>query len=448
MQLNVAAQESKGESSCVRRPAVAVMGANFTTNNMGVSALASGTIKCLLDKFPDATVFFLDYSPVAFVENFRHKGREVPIEFVPIRFSKKIYLSNNIAVLLAVAVLLRVFPSKRLFHRIVSSLYPLQRLCDADFVVSIAGGDSFSDIYGMHRFFFVTLSQIWVLAMKKRLVLLPQTIGPFKSLIARSVARRILRGAELVYSRDFEGVKSAQEMTGQIAFDKFRFAYDLGFILEPIGPKDLGIQGLGERRSGRVRVGINVSGLLYAGGYNRSNMFALKAQYDVLIHRLLEKVLAKDVEVLLIPHVFGEDIESDSGVCAKLYHDLLRKYSGRIGYAAGRYDQSEIKYVIGTCEFFIGSRMHACIAALSQCVPSVAVAYSQKFAGVLNTIGVPDLVLDARALSVEEILAKIEILFESREGTARLLQAKMPDIIKVSSSLFEDMHHASVTAQV
>ena len=45
------------------------------------------------------------------------------------------------------------------------------------------------------------------------------------------------------------------------------------------------------------------------------------------------------------------------------------------------------KAVIGQCDFFIGSRMHACIAALSQGVPCVGVAYSMKFAGVFDTVG-------------------------------------------------------------
>ena len=41
---------------------------------------------------------------------------------------------------------------------------------------------------------------------------------------------------------------------------------------------------------------------------------------------------------------------------------------------AHEYDQHAIKSIIGRCDFFIGSRMHACIAALSQKIPTAAVA--------------------------------------------------------------------------
>ena len=46
-----------------------------------------------------------------------------------------------------------------------------------------------------------------------------------------------------------------------------------------------------------------------------------------------------------------------------------------------------MKYLIGQCDFFVGSRMHSCIAAVSQCVPAVSIAYSDKFIGVMATLG-------------------------------------------------------------
>ena len=60
------------------------------------------------------------------------------------------------------------------------------------------------------------------------------------------------------------------------------------------------------------------------------------------------------------------------------------------------YDQHEIKGVIGMCDFFVGSRMHACIGALSQGIPCVGVAYSMKFRGVFESVGVADWVVDSR----------------------------------------------------
>ena len=40
---------------------ILLLGATFSTSNMGVGALTAGTIKCILHRFPDAEIFLLDY---------------------------------------------------------------------------------------------------------------------------------------------------------------------------------------------------------------------------------------------------------------------------------------------------------------------------------------------------------------------------------------------------
>jgi len=84
--------------------------------------------------------------------------------------------------------------------------------------------------------------------------------------------------------------------------------------------------------------------------------------------------------------------------------------------------------VIGLCGFFVGSRMHACIAALSQNIPAVAVAYSDKFLGVLETIGIPTLAADARKLDRAAILSLVLNAFENRHYMSQELEAAMPAV--------------------
>jgi hypothetical protein len=71
--------------------------------------------------------------------------------------------------------------------------------------------------------------------MGKKLVLLPQTIGPFGNPLVRAIAGYILRNADTVYSRDREGFEGAAAMLGANGgAGKLRFCYDLGFALEPL----------------------------------------------------------------------------------------------------------------------------------------------------------------------------------------------------------------------
>ncbi|MDE3202493.1 MAG: polysaccharide pyruvyl transferase family protein, partial [Acidobacteriota bacterium] len=157
-----------------------------------------------------------------------------------------------------------------------------------------------------------------------------------------------------------------------------------------------------------------------------------------------------DATVLLVPHVFGTeaDSESDLEACKELFAELETLYKGRIGIACGSYGPNEIRSIIGNCDFFTGSRMHACIAAWSQCIPAVAIAYSDKFLGVLNTIGVDSLAADARKLSQEELLESLKRGFRTRKMTAEKLRSVIPDVrLALDQMLFDHRENPENAAE-
>ena len=282
--------------------------------------------------------------------------------------------------------------------------------------------------------------------MGKKLVLLPQTLGPFKKRSSRVIARYILNQADVVYSRDHTGIEEMKRFLGR-RFNTSRvgFCYDVGFALDPVKPDRIDLDGLLEKRrdgDGSCIAGLNVSGLLFMGGYTQNNMFGLKVDYRELVYDLIDFLIReKNVIVLLVPHVFGaqEHLESDSVVCEKIYDELKNKYKDKIYLTRGSYNQNEIKYIIGLCDFFIGSRMHACIAALSQNIPSVAIAYSRKFFGVMQSIGTESLVADPRILGKEEIFNIIDEVYEHRDSVSEQLKQTMPQVKKTVLNLFRDI---------
>jgi len=421
---------------------ICLLGVEPTNSNLGVRALTAGSIACILHQYPAAEISLLDYAKEGGMISFRVGETTVPLRLVNIRFSKKFYAKNHIVRLIAAASLSKLTPTKKLRRALIRRNPWLQHIDDVDLVASIAGGDSFSDVYGLERLLYVSLPQILALWAGKRLILLPQTLGPFKSWLAQTIAKYIMKRAEAVYSRDHAGVKLGEQMLGANGdARKLRFCYDVGFALDPMPPQRVDVVGLElpPRPASRL-VGLNVSGLLFMGGYSRRNMFGLKVEYQKLVYDLIDFLVEqKKANVLLVPHVFGQHNESDATVCGRLYEALKDKYAGKIGWVRGSYNQSEIKHVIGTCDFFIGSRMHACIAAISQLVPAVCIAYSDKFVGVMETIGIESMVADARRLSVSEILQMVEESFEHRAITRQLLKRKIPEVKTAVLNLFSDV---------
>src|SRR4051812_6392992 len=96
------------------------MGASFETGNMGVGALAAGAIKCIHNQWPEAEIFIFDYAKSSSLNQLCLGNEELIVKLLNIRFSKKFYLSNNIAVLILMALILRLTPSSRLRRWIAS----------------------------------------------------------------------------------------------------------------------------------------------------------------------------------------------------------------------------------------------------------------------------------------------------------------------------------------
>jgi len=393
---------------------VGLLGASFDTGNLGVSALAESSIKVILNRWPDAEIILLGSGYEPGQHQLSIMGRDISVKTLPIRFSKNIFLPYHFLWFTLYSSLAKVLPKSRLKEALVNHNQYFRLLFGADLVVDITGGDSFSDMYGFPRFFLGFLCKWLVIFLGKKLLLLPQTYGPYRSSITKLMARYVLNHADLIYSRDQTGIEYVADMLSKHAQDgKVRFAPDVAFVLDSRKPEQLSIEPSASIRTrGSVVVGINISGLLFNGGYTRDNMFKLKNDYRKLIYAIIEMLLEDQrIAVLLVPHVFppqGLQVESDFDACQQVYKRLNQKYPGRVLPVQSRYDQGEIKYIIGLCNFFVGSRLHACIAALSQCIPAVGLAYSDKFVGVFDSVGIGNLAIDLRTATEPEVLARVE----------------------------------------
>jgi colanic acid/amylovoran biosynthesis protein len=410
---------------------ILLLGATFSTGNLGVGALTSGALTVLSHRYPDAKVSLLDYGHNPTATRTLVRGHMVDVPLINLRFSWKVLLPNNVALLLVFALLARVV-GPRLRAWLVDQNPWLKAIADADMAAAVSGGDSFSDIYGQARFFYVTLPKVLVILLGVKLVLLPQTMGPFRHPLSGAVARSIVQRANLIYTRDRAGLCTLHQlMRGQVLRSLPRFCPDMAFVMEPHASQRLSefcaaVSGRGARRP---LVGLNVSGLLWMGGYTQSNMFKLKLNYRELIERLIAHLVNEcHANVVLIPHVHGQTDESDTVAIHQVQSRLLGRFDGRLSAMLLDLNQNEVKHAIGQCDFFVGSRMHACIAALSQGVPAVGVAYSDKFHGVFASVDAENMVVDPRKLDINDALRAIHGHFVNRMAAAQRLRTKMPSV--------------------
>lgn len=288
----------------------------------------------------------------------------------------------------------------------------------ADYILDIGQGDSFSDIYGFIRF--NSIDRIHRIAnfLNIPYCILPQTIGPFENHKIEHRAIKSISNASCCMARDKQ---SYDYVVSKIPSLKAVKEYiDVAFFL----PYDKI-----EQDSSFIHVGINVSALLWNGGYTRNNQFGLKCNYKNLIIDVVDFFLGiENVKVHLIPHVVGAErtIENDYGVS----YDLWRQYNNsNLILAPLALGPVEIKSYIAGMDFFVGARMHATIGAFSSGVPVVPMAYSRKFNGLfIDTLDYPH-ICDMKESGNTEIMSTIKDFFHSRLQLKELIDDRINNVV-------------------
>ena len=246
-----------------------------------------------------------------------------------------------------------------------------------DCVLDIGGGDSFADIYGLKRFLYLWLTKLQTTVQNVPLLLSPQTIGPFDRKPYRQLARFALERARVVVARDEISLNCLRSMAPNA---NGRLSVDVAFAL-PYADNSA------NRGGERLKVGVNVSGLLFNEAESGKNRFGLDVDYADLSRRFITDLLERDgVEVHLVTHVspMGEAWDDDGRVADRLAAEFPAVV--RAPTFAG---PCQAKSYISGLDFLIAGRMHACIAAFSSGVPVVPIAYSRKFTGLFGMLDYP-----------------------------------------------------------
>lgn len=248
-----------------------------------------------------------------------------------------------------------------------------------DYIFDVTMGDSFSDIYSKE----VCLSDIRfkriASTLSKKYILLPQTYGPFYSEEAKMGASKVFKKANMVFCRD---ELSKEYLEKEFGVTDSILSTDMAFAL----PYDKNYY---KYSNTKKKIGINISGLLFRGGFTQNNQFNLTLNYPELIRKIIEYIIISlpEYEIHIIPHVINlseNAHDDDYNVCKQ----LQKEFSGTI--LAPAFDTPiEAKSYISNMDIFIGSRMHSTVAAFSSEVVTIPISYSRKFEGLFGSLNYP-----------------------------------------------------------
>lgn len=300
----------------------------------------------------------------------------------------------------------------------------LDKLNTCDVVIDLTQGDSFADIYGDKRFNAQSSLKTVVLKKNKPLILGSQTIGPFIKQRNKNKAIQIIRKAYATIARDEVSasfvnafVRDHCYTSGDLAFRLPFTKIDRVFVSKP------------------VNIGLNVSGLLTANSSEPTlKKFSLRANYDELIHKIIQYLISQKYIIHLIGHVRADfeinsklSIEYPSLVLAPIFTNPI-----------------QAKEYISKMDLFIGSRMHATIAAVSSSTPVIPIGYSRKFYGLFSSIEY-NTIVDLSEMETNECFNSIKknindysILIEETNKAHQRIISIIKETMELYSKLIND----------
>ena len=339
-----------------------ILWSNPTSTNLGVQALAAGTAALLIRTFGETVdPSYQGYGPGD----------------APVRIGDPWRLARRLAT-----------PGDELIDWVRTF----------DVVVDTRAGDSFADIYGMRRHLTMSLMHQAALRARVPVVLGPQTVGPFSTRRSRVLAAQTARTARLVMARDDRSQLTATDLQARSVL----LTTDVVFALPIPTPSRI-----------RRDVLLNVSGLLWG-----PNPHVDHISYQGVVREVLERLLEQGREISLLAHVLDSPID-DNDV------PVVRSIAAEYGIeAVVPRDLSDVRAIAASASALIGSRMHACLNAISVGTPAVSLAYSRKFAPLLSQLGwshTVDLRDNPRSASsrVNEVLSSSAIRYEVQQVRER-----------------------------
>jgi polysaccharide pyruvyl transferase WcaK-like protein len=291
-------------------------------------------------------------------------------------------------------------------HRLCPDEPVARAYAEADLVIDLSG-DSYRDPPGgvavAHHATF--LAALWT---GTPYALASQSLGPFLW-PNRPCVRYFLDRAELVYIRERRTAAILEDLG--VRPDRIEIAPDVAFGLPTASTEPIWAgESMDPDRIPRPWIALSVSA--FALGLRHQRKCYLPEMIELCSH-LRRRY---DASIFLVPHeISPTPLGSDDDRSAA---SVLRSRMGgpRWLYAIqGDYRPDVLKGLISRCDAAVAARMHAAIAGLSSGVATLPVAWSHKYVGLMEDIGLAEYVWDQSAEGSGSLSDLFDRLWERRE---------------------------------
>ena len=289
-----------------------------------------------------------------------------------------------------------------------------------------AAGVSFSD--GREKFLpFNILTMLPAVFMGVPAVKCSQAMGPFKGRVNRLAAGWFLPRLHKVFAR---GLKTKEHLDG-LGNVPSAHASDLVFCLEP-EPLPAGLS-LPTAPEGGSLIGISPSSLVESKSTKRGLDYC--GTLAGFIHRATR---GGKNHVILVPHSIRLDTDksrnNDLPTCRRIM-DLLQ-HPEHCTLLDRELKPAQLKTVVHGCDYFIASRFHSMVAALSGAVPLIVCGWGHKYLEVLDDFGLAHMAFDFSEMCFDTLWRRFGELVQNGEEVKSQIVENLPRVREQSARQF------------
>ena len=284
----------------------------------------------------------------------------------------------------------------------------------ADFCILSGGGYFYSSnsFFPSRTFFLSALSGILAKKAGVRTFLFPQSIGPINKAVDLWVFKKLCRLLDRIFVRDR---KSELFLSRRgLGTGKTLLVPDIVNAMPLLLPHfyDASIKKTG--------LGISVVDYSFASSFDS---IALNHYLSVLSNSAAHYFSQTGEPIRLLVQVSIPNVDDDLPI-AKLLYQLVRQRGIPVDIFPVDSPLEKYIHAVQGCRFFIGSRMHACIFALSSAVPTIGLAYQPKFFGLFEQYEIRRYVYPIQAVSTAWLCSKLDSMISSEHEIRTFLRKK------------------------
>ncbi len=388
--------------------------ANHAIANVGDHAILQETLRLLNQAFPTAriTLVFNDPQPAqAAYPHYQVVASAVSIATTldaqgNYILASRIKRMQLIGRLLWLTLLARLGLRRNHSSDAVDEL--LEAIAGADLVLGCGGGYVYSDpdeVFGW--FTLVLMPFIMAHLLARRVILLPQSIGPLPNIRQRWLAAWVVRHAWLTIVREQISLRFLQSLRiDQHAIIGPDLAFGMPSAAQEQHPKLVEQFGIRALQPSMI---VGITAINWAG---QSYTFGAQNTYEAALIQAVNTLTAEGAAIIFFAQCTGPSAaEDDRRVAARIQAHAT--HPERI-FLAPLLNPQELQSAYGEIDLLIGTRMHSVILASNQGTPAVAIGYLHKTAGILQDMGLQQRGLEIGTVTSEQILAAVQTILHEQ----------------------------------